>query len=90
LVAATGAVAPEVGIAADLTGVENCEVLDAVDLAAPVGEATALVGVAAPVDEPTGLVTVGLDRVAVAVADAWPSGGAVDWLGVLALAVCVT
>lgn len=78
MVAAAGAVAPEVGIAADLTGVENCEVPDAVDVAAPVGEATALVGVAAAVGEPTELVAVGLDRVAVAVADAWPSGGAVD------------
>jgi hypothetical protein len=78
VVAATGAVALEVGIAADLTGPGDCEVLDAVDVAAPVGEATELVDAAAPVDEPTGLVAVASDGVAVVVGDAWPSGCAVD------------
>jgi len=67
VVATTGAVALEVGIAVDLTGAGNCEVLDPVGVAAPVGEAA-------------GLVAVGLG-------DAWPSGGAVDRLGGLALAV---
>jgi hypothetical protein len=78
VVAATGAVALEVGIAVDLTRAGNCEVLDTVDVAARVGEATGLVGVAAPVDEPTGLVAVGLDCVAVTLGDAWPAEGAVD------------
>jgi hypothetical protein len=65
VVAATGAVALEVGVAVDLTGAGNCEVLDTVDLVAPV-------------DEPTGLVAVGLDCVAVTLGDACPAEGAVD------------
>jgi hypothetical protein len=68
--AATGAVALEVGIAVDLTGAGNCEVLD------PVG-VTDTVGVAAPVDEAAGPVATGLGGVAVTVGDAWPSGRAV-------------
>jgi hypothetical protein len=71
VVAAAGAVAREVGIAADPTGAADCEVLD------PVG-VTDTAGVAAPVGEVTGLVATGLVEVAVTVGDAWSSGGAVD------------
>jgi hypothetical protein len=79
-VAATGAVALEVGIAVDA--------VDAVDLAGDgevfdtVGVA-ARVGVAAPVGAATGLAATGLRGVVVTVGDAWfsggwPSGGAAD------------
>jgi hypothetical protein len=64
--AATGAVALEVGVAVDLTGVGTRSVLDAVGVADTVG-------VAAPVGAAAGRVTVGLDGVAVTVGDAWPS-----------------
>jgi len=76
VVAAAGAVAREVGIAADPTGAADCEVLDSVGVAAPVGEVT-------------GLVATGLVGVAVTVGDAWSSAGVVDRLGELALAVGV-
>jgi hypothetical protein len=79
-VAAAGAVAPEVGIAVDLTGAADCEVLD------PVG-VTDTVDVPAPAGEVTGLVATGLGCAAVTVGDAWSSGGAVDRLSELALAV---
>jgi hypothetical protein len=71
VVAGTCAVALEVGIAFDLTGAANCEVLDTVG-------ATDTVGVAAPAGEATGLVAVRLDAAPVTVGDAWLSWGAVD------------
>jgi hypothetical protein len=71
VVATTGAAALEVGIAVDLAGAGNREVLDTVGV-------TDTVRVAAPVGEATGLVAIGAGGVAVTVCDAWPSGSAVD------------
>lgn len=49
MVATTGAVALEAGIAVDLTAVWNCLVLDTADVAAPEDDATLLLAVAVTV-----------------------------------------
>lgn len=82
MAAAAGAVAPEACTDVDLPGAVNCEVLVAAGV-------TDTVGLAAPEDEAAELETAGLGDAPPAAGDAWPSGGALDRLEVLALAAGV-